>query len=526
MMVLLLTACGGSVVQVRVLVNAAAEDYVTAAAVAFADANVRTPSGNRVEVTVQTLEAGEAVVALVSGESSAELWIPDDKVWANIAADQGNADFQTDCTSVAQSPLVIGMWRDVASLFGWPGRELGWLDVGSIAADQTAWQYYSGGQYGEALRLGHTHPGLSGSGASTLLALVQAAESKTDAVTVADINQPIVQASVSAFEGGVSWFSKDTETLGATMADRGPEFLGAGVMYESTALAEGRGNIVPIYPFEGSFIATHPGCVNTSRPDDQQEAAQTFRDWLAGPEGQTVAVTYGMRPLDDSVDTAALSAFDGVDLAQPSTVFAAPSVDTVYAVQELWQSARKPIHLTMLLDTSGSMRGGKMDSMLVAAEQFVSQMGDSDFLTLIEFYTSVDIKAQRAPVGENRVQLINLVRDMQPGGDTSLYDAIGIGGEVLAEENSAEVANALVVLTDGQDTASYRYSLNDDLGATASANGTTVFTIAYGRDADEWILQGIANAANGQFFQGDEASINEIYDEMSAAFGGSVGIGR
>ena len=53
---------------------------------------------------------------------------------------------------------------------------LGWLDIGSLAADPSAWAYYSGGQFqGDVLRLGHTHPGLSGSGASTLLAIVQAA---------------------------------------------------------------------------------------------------------------------------------------------------------------------------------------------------------------------------------------------------------------------------------------------------------------------------------------------------------------
>ncbi len=525
-LVFLLTACGGTEVPITVLVNAGAEDYIAAAAAEFNGAGVRTPNGNSVAVTVRTLEAGEAVVALAGGEVSAELWIPDDKVWANIAADQGNADYQSDCASIAQSPLVIGMWRDVAELFGWPGRELGWLDVGSIAADQTAWQYYSGGQYGDVMRLGHTHPGLSGSGASTLLALVQSAENKSDAVTTADIGQPIVQASVSAFEGGVSWFSQDTETLGATMAERGAQFLGAGVMYENTVLAEGRGSIVPIYPFEGTFIASHPGCVNTTRSDDQQEAARTFRDWLTGEDGQALAVTYGLRPLSSSTDTSALTAFSGVDLTQPTTTFASPSVETVYAVQELWQSARKPIHLTMLLDTSGSMRGGKMSGMLSSAEQFVEQMGDNDRLTLLEFYTRVDVKSEYALVGENRGELINIIRRMEASGDTSLYDAIGKGSEILETWNSAEVANALVVLTDGQDTASRRYRFNDDLARAAGANSTTVFTIAYGRDADDWILEEIAGSANGQFFQGDEASIDEIYDEMSAAFGGSVGIGR
>jgi len=58
------------------------------------------------------------------------------------------------------------------------------------------------------------------------------------------------------------------------------------------------------------------------------------------------------------------------------------------------------------------------------------------------------------------------------------------------------------------------------------ANGLTVFTIAYGSDADVNTLRSLATQANGNFFEGDEASIAAIYEEMSAAFGGSVGVGR
>ena len=83
-----------------------------------------------------------------------------------------------------------------------------------------------------------------------------------------------------------------------------------------------------------------------------------------------------------------------------------------------------------------------------------------------------------------------------------------------------------MVLTDGQDTYSYRYDFNQDLIDLAAGNGTTVFSIAYGNDADVDILSRLALGANGNFFLGDEASIAAIYDEMSAAFGGSVGVGR
>jgi hypothetical protein len=60
----------------------------------------------------------------------------------------------------------------------------------------------------------------------------------------------------------------------------------------------------------------------------------------------------------------------------------------------------------------------------------------------------------------------------------------------------------------------------------AADNDTTVFTIAYGGDADNDVLSQLAFGANGNFFLGDEANIVAIYNEMSAAFGGAVGVGR
>ena len=84
----------------------------------------------------------------------------------------------------------------------------------------------------------------------------------------------------------------------------------------------------------------------------------------------------------------------------------------------------------------------------------------------------------------------------------------------------------MVVLTDGLDTSSTRYGLNQSLIDAAAANNTTVFTIAYGDDADKNVLSRLASEAKGNFYLGNEANIASIYQEMSAAFGGSVGIGR
>jgi Ca-activated chloride channel family protein len=514
---------------VEVTANTELSAWLGQAIEAFNDERIETSTGRRAYATLDLVESGQAVANMAAGGDLPALWVPDDRVWANVLAGESVDSFQADCASLAESPLVIAMWRPVAESLGWPGRSLGWLDVGSLAADPSAWAYYSGGQFGESLRLGHTHPGLSATGTGTLLAIVQAAEAKTEPVSAEEVRQPIVQASVSAFEAAVSWFSTSTDALGQTMAERGVDYLGAAVMYESTVVRYGSTSpgLVAIYPFEGTFVATHPACLNDAAGAETQEAALLLRDYLLSDEAQQLAPGSGLRPVSEGVplDTL-LDGRRGVDPDQPEVVFGSPGVDAIYAVQEMWQAARKDVNLVMVLDTSGSMDGSKIRSARAAAIQFVEQMGDDDFITVISFADRPVTIVHHQQVGAARDSVISEIRDLGADGSTPLYDAVAQAADVIARTRSPETTNAMVVLTDGQDTSSTVYGFGDELVDRASAYDTTVFTIAYGSDADESILADLALGANGNFYQGDVASIAAIYQEMSAAFGGSVGVGR
>lgn len=514
-------------VVVEVMANASLTPWLENSIDEFNAAQMEENSDNPIFAILTAVESGQAVTEISSTENPPALWIPDNEVWVDVLQDQGSDIFGEDCLSIAESPLVIGMWRPVAESLGWPGLPLGWLDIGSLAGDSNAWAYYSGGDYGQSLRLSHAHPGLTGSGANTLLAIVQAAQSKTDAVTIEDINQPIVQASVGAFESAVTSFNPNTENLGQSMSERGPEFLGAAVLYESTIVQHGNGEIVAIYPLEGTFMAMHPACINQSVSQEEMDGAAQLRDYLIAEQAQMEALSAGLRPVNEAVAIGSpIDDANGLNPQQPQTIFEQPSVDTIYAIQDLWQSARKPVNLVMLVDTSGSMRGSKIENMKEAAAQFIEQMGDEDTLSIVEFYTVAELLVDQASIRENREQIKDVISQMESGGETVLFDAIGEGSAVVASSNNPEASNAMIILTDGQDTASTNFNFDDDLITTATANDTTVFTVAYGNDADEDLLSTLAARGNGNFYQGDIANISSIYEEMSAAFGGSLGVGR
>ena len=115
-----------------------------------------------------------------------------------------------------------------------------------------------------------------------------------------------------------------------------------------------------------------------------------------------------------------------------------------------FESERVPVSLGIVLDTSGSMAGEKMDAARAALRRFVYDLlspGDEMFLyrfdsqpTLVEGWT------------EDRARLMRGLGSVRPTGGTALYDAVA-DAVPLAGQGSRR-KKALVVISDGNDTNS------------------------------------------------------------------------
>ena len=115
-----------------------------------------------------------------------------------------------------------------------------------------------------------------------------------------------------------------------------------------------------------------------------------------------------------------------------------------------FESERVPVSLGIVLDTSGSMAGEKMDAARAALRRFVYDLlspGDEMFLyrfdshpVLVEGWT------------EDRTRLMRGLGAVRPTGGTALYDAVA-DAVPLAGQGSRR-KKALVVISDGNDTDS------------------------------------------------------------------------
>jgi len=207
-----------------------------------------------------------------------------------------------------------------------------------------------------------------------------------------------------------------------------------------------------------------------------------------------------------------------------------PSADVIQAIQDIWNQLKRPLNITMVIDTSGSMRdAGKIEGVRDAAAAFINRLADNDQFTLYTFSDNYKVVVQTASVGTIRATAIAAVQGLQPDAGTALYfTALKVRQSFKA---SSQYINAIVLLTDGQDTSSNATNPPVDLAAAVngikSAKGSVfLYTIGYGSDADGNVLTQLADAGNGTYYHSDPNTINQVYLDIASQFGGSRGLGR
>jgi Ca-activated chloride channel family protein len=425
------------------------------------------------------------------------------------------------------------MWRPMAQALGWPDKALGWEDIAGLATSEEGWAEYGHPEWG-AFKFGHTHPSYSNSGIVSIIAETYAGLGKQRGLTVADLKSPELKEFMSGVESSVIHYGTSTGFFGERMFERGPSYLSAAVLYENLIVVQetkrlsGQSAQIPvvaIYPKEGTFWSNHPFAVLNAPwvTPEQKEAAGLFEAFLLDKPQQLKALEYGFRPADPSIPlNAPLNAEHGVDTAQPKTILEIPSAAVIMGIETLWRENKKPVDLVVVMDISGSMRGDKITSARSSLMQFVGKLDDSDRLQIDLFNDQISTLTPLTPIGEKRQQVIDSVSGIFEQNNTSLYDAVLHAYDGLEAEGNPDHIRAIVVLSDGEDTASVatldqviqKVQASEEEGG----NAIKVFTIAFGDDADADILKQIAEPGGGKQYDSSPETIQKIYDEIATFF--------
>jgi Ca-activated chloride channel family protein len=497
----------------------------------FNQAKHRASNGNPIFVSAMPMGSGESIDEILTGKRKPHLTSPASAAFITLGNAQSRAktgqDLVGQTENLVLSPVVIAMWKPMAEVLGWGKKPIGWADILALSRDPKGWAAHGFPQWGR-FKFGHTHPEYSNSGLISLLAETYAATGKRAGLTLADVNRQKTAEYLGQIERSVVHYGSSTGFFGRKMFENGPQYLSAAVLYENMVIESyAQTNlafpVVAVYPKEGTFWSDHPvGIVNREWVTPvHREAAAAYIKFLLDRPQQERAMFYGFRPGVPEINLAApLDTQHGIDPKEPKTTLEVPTADVMDAIIKQWRENKKHANIVLVIDTSGSMKGERIVNARAGAKSFISQLGNKDIFSLMPFSSRSYWAIKVESMGQSRDKALAAVEGLFADGGTALYDSISSAYVSLRDQSSDNTIQAVVVLTDGEDTES-RLKLENliqQIQFDSEKRTTRIFTIGYGKEANEKALRAIADAAQGRFYRGSPENIDAVFKEISTFF--------
>ncbi|MBV8771384.1 MAG: VWA domain-containing protein [Deltaproteobacteria bacterium] len=168
--------------------------------------------------------------------------------------------------------------------------------------------------------------------------------------------------------------------------------------------------------------------------------------------------------------------------------------------------------LVLIIDKSGSMgRHDKLAYAKMAAQTVLKTLKDTDLVAVIGFDVQPFVVVPLEPLQQVRPYFDQLVDRLKPQGRTYLLPALEEAARTLAQSGAG--IKHVVILTDGETggTPEMYYDLVSTMRHQA---GSTISTIAIGREANLPLLQAISRYGGGSFYQTDSPeNLPELFVE-------------
>lgn len=488
--------------------------------------------GRPVFVDGTAASSGDVESKIVDGRLRPAAWSPASSLWGRLLNQAADRKYVADKNpSLAASPVVIAMWEPLARALGWPRKAIGFADVLRLATTDSHWSTYGLPTFG-TFKLGHTNPDFSTSGLSFVAAQYYTAAGKREGLTLADVQRPAIRRKVRAIEQSIVHYGDTGSFFAEQLAAHGPAYASAVAMEETTLIefnqqrAPGSMKLVAIYPAEGTFMSDNPYLVLDAPwvTPVVRRSAEAFGSWLQRRLTPAFVARYRYRPGSaQSRPVAPVTRANGADPTQPRRLLTLPQPNVLAKIKSAWHEDRKPANVLLVVDVSGSMNDeNKIGQARLGLQRFVRELSPRDRVGLTTFRSFSTVIVPIAPVSENGALLRSRIGQLVAEGATALYDATASGWLAVDTLRDDTRINAVVVLSDGADTASVAQldQVLPPLRARGEGEGRQIriFTIAYGSDANGDVLGQIAEASGGKAYSGDPETIEQVYLQISSFF--------
>lgn len=172
------------------------------------------------------------------------------------------------------------------------------------------------------------------------------------------------------------------------------------------------------------------------------------------------------------------------------------------------RQTRPPIALSLVVDTSGSMSGTKIDHAQQAVKSFIESLNRNDIVSIYAFSNTVTEIAPPTIINDkNRIDLIARAGDLQAMGSTNLFGGLSAGQSRAVSAPPTHPIRRVVVLSDGQaNIGPLSPKALGDLAARGTEAGVQVSAVGIGLDYDEHTLGAMAIRSAGRLYHLEDPS--------------------
>jgi len=514
-------------------------------------------------VDLSSLTSGETKIALARHmKDPPEVWLPTSSMWLQLLDQEGHGDLiahDPAPQSITASTLVIAMPQSVAETLDKHGARLKtWADV--LELSRSGWSAYGKPSWGKFV-LGRDNAETSTSGLAATVATYIAAPGE---ITAEKLDDPQVTSFVHGIESSVSRYGDEAVRFMQQIYDAEQKqntatyrpYVDAVVIQEQMAYLYNRGApsgdpaqmnpkrsprnpLRVVYPEDGTLKLDHPFVVLDSATADQRAVAKDFYQFLIEKDQQQSFADVGFRPRDNAarpseqlVQTLKVPADQQLRFVTP------PDGKLLAAMLDSWDKVRRKARVLLVLDVSGSMNEitddpttvkdpTKLQLVIPAAQHALDLLDDDDEVGLWTFssrpaYTPV---MPLSRVGDVRAQLKTRIQRLKAGGNTALYQVTDAASEMMAKTADPDRINAIVLLSDGQNTEPYpggARALLTKLNPTGRDTSIRIFTVPYGQadNADVATLAGIATLTKAaQYNASNPLKVEDAFVQVFRNFG-------
>ena len=202
-----------------------------------------------------------------------------------------------------------------------------------------------------------------------------------------------------------------------------------------------------------------------------------------------------------------------------------PQPQVVAAMLKSWQEfAKKPSQVVVVVDSSGSMAGDKLPAVQNTLRNYIQSLGPKEQIAIIDFDSEIrtPVKVNGTPQGQ--ASGMQFIGSLKADGGTRLYDSALEARNWLQQNLRKDAINAVVILTDGDDSGSNidLNKLRQELEKSnfSSDKRIAFFTVGYGNEGEfnPEVLKQIAELNGGYYGKGNPETISTLMADLQVEF--------